>query len=455
MGNKRTWSDAFDAALKYGPQAMKAAKIVADAIAPRRGRRRNGSDSSMKKKKTKSEMKMRKKRTSKVSLGATDSKSGGFFKKPLKKLSTLAKKANKGYLICRESGNVVSGVGPNPSDPAALAPNVYVGQSIFSRETLHFDICSSLVKSILNGAGIHWASDQAALLWNTPAIGQVTLTFEYQENANQDGNVSIQRFTIVPASDPSATTPYELILAVHNFFTQKITEEFSFIRAYVAVGTQILPTYMTDLTTATVSIEGKSSLKIQNRTTSVTGSSDADDVDVVPVYGKFYEGRGNHLALRERTAITTTYDIRQGLRYVCADDVLNKAPSFEGAASHELFPSFQEPPYKNALINVKSQGKAHLDPGQIKTSVITFKRSYLLNKLLRSMPWNSTYTVGTPNPIFIGKYRLFLFEKMITAIATSETNVMKIAYEHDVKTGVVVRLRKMQTSNMMVFNNPL
>jgi hypothetical protein len=173
----------------------------------------------------------------------------------------------------------------------------------------------------------------------------------------------------------------------------------------------------------------KSALKVQNRTKSgAENDDDADDVDNVPVYGKSYTGRGNMLELKVPTL---------GISGLCADNaygVINSSASTAG----------KEPRQPSDFNNIKYCGKIHMDPGYIKTSVLT----YTLNKDFPSfyrMLQNSGGDTGGlrqgQNPTEYGKFRVFAIEKMIDI--ENETAI-NIAYEQNIEFSSTVSYRRSQ-----------
>lgn len=158
----------------------------------------------------------------------------------------------------------------------------------------------------------------------------------------------------------------------------------------------------------------KSSFKIQNRSKAAGGSPDAQEstevVDNVPLYGKSYSGKGSMLESKmfdfnpNDLVADTTYAIIEG---------------------SEAIPGRKEPPQANEFRNVTSQGKIHLDPAEIKTSVLTCTHHMYLNQLVWQcvVPTNSK-SIATR----YGKFRVFALEKMIDVGATENISV---AIEHN------------------------
>lgn len=162
----------------------------------------------------------------------------------------------------------------------------------------------------------------------------------------------------------------------------------------------------------------KSALKIQNRSFLTTGNIEADDIDNIPIYGKSYDGKGNTLRPKKHyanqtigTPIILTADHKYGVIANAAID----------AANH-----MKEPPQGRDFINVKKQGKAHLEPGQIKTSVLSDTFSMLFNTLWYSCQPDFNALARVARFRYVGSFRVFALEKMIE---TTTAGTLSAAYE--------------------------
>lgn len=216
---------------------------------------------------------------------------------------------------------------------------------------------------------------------------------------------------------------------------------------YEQVGTTPIVNHETiasiDLAKAKIHLFAKSSLKIQNRTINVAGNDEADDVDNVPLYGKSYYGNGNYVQYGEANAFIYPDNLANENR-VTRTFTVNTSPA--------------EPFLKSQLSNCTRYGKAHLDPGQIKTSVLYFSKTLLVNTLFAEMTRsNGTYgsNASLGCPIQYGKYQMFHLEKMIQSIITSETNSIKVAYEVDWKHGAYVTAPQNLPTLLVVKNSPV
>lgn len=137
----------------------------------------------------------------------------------------------------------------------------------------------------------------------------------------------------------------------------------------------------------------KSSMKMQNRTINAVGD-DEEDVDNVPLYGRSFEFKGDTLFSGAGSVQQTTITCNQQYGYIV------------DASPQRAF----EPVLASQYKNVKKYGKVHIDPGHIKTSVLTDQFSGNFVRLY------STYNTGnTTSHKKVGVTRVFQVEKMINS----------------------------------------
>lgn len=187
---------------------------------------------------------------------------------------------------------------------------------------------------------------------------------------------------------------------------------------------------------ATIDLQGyyldifsKSTLKMQNRT--VLGTDDKiTDIDAQPLNGKFYEGSGNGTRFRDPQAFNNA----NGLLFA-AD-----RGEFNGPVP------INEPPLPFNLKDVKKFGKARLDPGELKTSVLVSKRTIRLDLLCREFNQNSAVAFAKNS---LGVFRIFAFEKMIQVFDTEASII--IAAEQNIEFSVSAHQR-LNNTTVRLFN---
>jgi len=169
---------------------------------------------------------------------------------------------------------------------------------------------------------------------------------------------------------------------------------------------------------ARVSFYSKGSLKMQNQTV-VTAGDDEQDVNNVPIYGKTYQYKGNVMQTKSYTTIIKLdYD---------------QSVVAQGASSNM---TLQEPPQPSTLIDCYRSGKIAINPGRIKSSVITKKFTVSLGEFYKAVKeWD------TVNNTYLTTTRSIALEKVLAVGANNIT----IAYEHDLKMYLTLKLDRIET----------
>jgi len=161
----------------------------------------------------------------------------------------------------------------------------------------------------------------------------------------------------------------------------------------------------------------KSALKMQNRTV-VTAGDDEADVNNQPLYGKGFSGKGTGAEFNDYYPGSFKGDKDFGL--ITGGDVSNA--QLEDIANPRHFKY------------VKRTGKLRVEPGEIKTSVLTDKFAGDFNAFYRQLINNAgVYSTGPPvvgskyKTWKVGKFRFFMYEKILDTGAAF--NIV-MAFEH-------------------------
>ena len=209
---------------------------------------------------------------------------------------------------------------------------------------------------------------------------------------------------------------------------------------FIPVSTTVLSYQLVDLTSATIHVDSKSTLKFQNRSVNAS-AGDEESVDNVPLYGKSYEGLGNGTGAINRN---NSYSVAS--RDFIAHDrtgIMSKVPT-------ETY--YQEVVPPEMLEKVNRFGKVHLDPGHLKTSTLTSRLSMPVQKFWREVCYQS----GTisHHRHYKGKFRFMMLEKMMAATLGTSTNSIKVAFEHNITIGAyVIARRNMLTAPLVSVSN--
>lgn len=354
----------------------------------------------------------RKKKSSKSGLGALISHSGGRLKRGVKirkyKKKKLMKYAVTGVNFTREASRVFSG-----------ADCLWIGHATCPQIQMLRVGWAALLKKIFNNQNIDIPTMQTQIQdFSTGA----TMNVFYR-----DSPAALSELSDVYTAT-GATTLHNLCDWAVNFsrpWWNKPDVIMTRIRIDLNSGVFV----NVKLADCRIRMFVKSALKIQNRTKSgAENDENADDVDNVPVYGKSYTGRGNMLQLKVPTL---------GISGLCADNaygVINSSGSVSG----------NEPRQPSDFNNIKYCGKIHLDPGFIKTSVLTYSMNRDFPTFYRMLQNSGGDTGGLrqgQNPTVFGKFRVFAIEKMIDI--ENETAI-NIAYEQNLEFSSTVSYRRSQ-----------
>lgn len=418
----------------------------------KRARRRSSSGSSSKRvrftkksKATKKNYKIqlrklrKKKRSSRKGPAYIGGISRGFFKPGSRKVSTFENVSKAGISVVRETGptgSVINGAGT----AATAFQCVAIMHTTTATEHLLIDACRALVKylakKLLNHDLINFAE--------IPVINGVTsdgsnFIIEVFYRQSLTSSSSSVKLTLT-----NGTSTWEnLVSELYTNFRTNMTTNFMLdsARAYEMTNVDTLRRDFRrcSLTAAKIKVHIKSALKIQNQSKNVSG--DENSLDNIPLYGKSYEGSGN-FCYTQTTNIANQY---------LEPAVSEVTPPTATYAAVQADP-WAEPPRLALLRRAKKEGPAHLDPGEIRTSVLSYTKTFWLSGLLRLCNVNQT---GGRNQLNIGNFRAFFFEKMINSVApgTSAQNQIVIAYEHDHKTAMHVTCRQpVPTTSTLILN---
>lgn len=379
--------------------------------------------------------------------GASQSKSAGFFKKPRGGLSVLDSYAKKGIVHAIERGGVLEGTLVNPQHEAVI-----IGHSNFTPDTICIMVGYSMAKLVANKMKIHVERETDVL--KLTGTGTIQLSLRYK-NFPTDVEQT-HTFNITP------TTSFQLLARDFYDRAKLASQNTTWIRLNCTdnngTATAATTLFSIDLSHAKINLYCKSALKVQNRTVNASGNVDSDDVDNVPIYGKSYTGYGNF----------ATHRTGQGsMDYLAPADV-EAFPSPIFGATINMIKScvikkqiagggwgsgspLVEPMGKSQFAHVRGVTKAKLEPGEIKTNILVYSKSCNLNKL-----WDFAESdVSADSITNLGKFWFAHFEKMLQAVATTQVNAIKVAYELDQKLGAYVTAPQVVSTNYIIDNAPI
>lgn len=352
--------------------------------------------------------------------GGQSSKSAGFIKTTLSKGSSYNRNTTnlKGVTLVTEVGGVVDG-----GVSSSTAGNVVaVGHANVPLVEMHRMMWRAIVKRLFIQSGIEDMSDFDELIPRISTGDEVRVSYRL----TPDSTVWSAYASPLTLGTSSFNT-VALDLATTFLALNEPNIEFQNIGLWPATaGTTFLNYAVLNLKTCMVHMNGKSTLKIQNRSTESSGGTE-ESVDNVPLHGRAYFGYGNGTDAITRDLLVPS----TGMTFRCNDT--------NGALAKVPLESFyQEIPPASQFTSVATFGKVVLDPGHVKTSVLSFSKVVPLNSIYRLM---FTDASGHSKVLF-GKFRFVLLEKMINATTPSLTNSIKVGYEVNNRIGCYVTCKK-------------
>lgn len=279
----------------------------------------------------------------------------------------------------------------------ASASALYLIHGTMPIATVHYLACQAIIKAIF----VHLGYTVPTMTTATPGLpgtaGAALLRVRYYDSWSATTSIDID----MPFTDGTTTFDALALLFAGNLST--LTSQVRF-RDLILFGDAAGTTICTqmNLQGSMLHFTSKAALKVQNRTIEATGDNEADDVNNVPLTGKTYEGTGGgttHIASRIPLAIESNY----GVAFL----------SDKTAVSSSSGPWPMEPPKPAEVMNCKKSGKIRLDPGKIKTSVLTTKETMSLDRFFYYTS-NEGLNPATQKPYTnLGKWRALGFERMI------------------------------------------
>lgn len=344
---------------------------------------------------------------------ALHSKSRGFLKKGLRKRRYMKKKVVK-FSIGGTNRTIEASKIQTGTDA------VWIGHGTYARESvLREGFIAMLYSIFLKAQFISEAMSVDTTIDGLPFGAGVNMTFSYQPSAGAN-SVNLN-YSIAASNDRTLAAMWTWFSnAARPWNTQNtdLTQiQFNELRIADASRTYCYE----NLKLFKLKIFVKSAMKIQNRTLAVAGTgedpADSGAVDAVPLYGKSYSGKGTALFSM------TPYNPNTG----AASDLITDQ-TYGVVVGSESLSGRSEPLQPSEFRNAKSSGKIHLDPGEIKTSVLTSSYTLFFNTLLKDCLSVLTATNTLTNLQYRnrGKFRVFALEKMINVTGD---NAISVAFE--------------------------
>lgn len=328
------------------------------------------------------------------------SKSAGFIKTKKKVVRSGKKNTmlNKGAYRTYEKGGVVSCTTANQT--------YYIGHTCAPQELSVEIVVRSIIKALFEKMGYPIKQYTDTLTWM--AAGD-RIEIKYRNGYDSTDAQTVQSFAW-----GAAYTANNFVSVIYSYWigNWSANKDFNLIDITffpAATVNGIIAATRINLYNGKLELHYKSSLKIQNR--SVGGSLDdnEDAVDNVPLYAKGYSGNGTGTDYVGNTSGSLPFiaDKGNGLIFHTGSDTVGTL----------------ETPFAQLFKGVKKEGRAVLEPGHIKTSVLELKKKINLSKFVSI---NIRQNLDANPLVPLGSFRFYGFEKILNA---DEAIDFKYAYE--------------------------
>lgn len=304
----------------------------------------------------------------------------------------------------------------------------YIGHHTHPIDQVRYEMWVIILKTLINKMNIFPTNRDQTLTVLDFSVGD---QFEVEFRSTPTGLISSTTFSV------AAGTTFNNIVSwagdvTRSWFTgesgQTTLEKIRF-----------LPSSLTspaacevNLSNALITINSKSAMKMQNRTINSTGNDQADDVDNVPLYGKGYLCRGNQGRLFTAAGLNET---------IIASPSSGAISTTSGTG--DGLP--EEPPQPGFFRNVRAHGKFHLDPAQVKTSVVSGRFKGFVNTLLNQI---NGITTGLKR-VSLGTSKFYAIEKMINS---TPAQPIVISYEINTTFYSTMKVKSFQPMKPSLFS---
>nr|QXN75696.1 MAG: capsid protein [Virus sp.] len=369
----------------------------------------------------------------------SNSKAAGYFGGAKYNVNAVDRHAQNGIVIRKEFGSVKQ----DPSNQVLLLQQSTAPANVVARAAI-----GAMLKRLFNYNQVQVRSLDTLVLQNSTYDNSILLWHK-----EKDGNAITQtRFSVPRATATVNTITDEMFTWFNAFRFGQIPDQFLRLQLLevFSLGNETVMVTM-NITNLVFNFDTTSTLKIQNRTINSSGNDTSEDVDNVPIFGKFYDISTNSTIFNDYSSGASSAQLTTDPDF----GVLPTSLAFLPVSTTSLY---KELPMQKQFAGCKKSGKSHLDPGEIKTSVLKDSFVFPLNLLMKKLFSKITTAISGPERYYtqywIGKSRIFAFEKMINAVAMTAENQFNIAYEHQVDIGCtcIVKRDNLTAAQMTVAN---
>ncbi|AKV62291.1 putative capsid protein [Calanoida sp. copepod associated circular virus] len=276
---------------------------------------------------------------------------------------------------------------------------VYVGHCSVQPELILKAAFRAIVKKLYDGAGIRIAS------WMDKPVNPAVLYCKlYNQPASQSLNTL--SYTLL-ATDTYQDIAEGLLNVVVNYIN--LTVAINTLPTFTYFSLQHGGTAVAEIQApqARFYVSTYSTLTVQNRTLAGVSADNDESTNVSknPVHGKLYCGRGNFFEPSYRDPNDISW-----VPLVCG----RTFGSMAATASGSLPLDGMKPPEGSYFSNCMSTSRITIKPGEIRRSVLKYKRSFQFTELFHQL-FNliKVYSLSAQVPTMLGNMNMFGLEKLL------------------------------------------
>lgn len=303
----------------------------------------------------------------------------------------LAKKRFSKQAHYQTAGTVIT---TEYGSTATASECLYIGHTSTSINSIIYSTGMTIIKKLFAMKGFQVSNVEE------PLSGTYKVSFSYVSNPlggapAQVDSATIDITTLAASGNQLGSAIWDLFCSVPTASAGSypmLTKATLFEET--AAGTDSVMS-MIDLRNYKIMIWGKSHLKIQNQTVNTEENVESSDVNNCPVNGKIYAGKGQGLIPKNFVSDAFVGSSIVGL--IAAD-----------ASNVDTTHNLREPPVPQQFMNVIKCDKIRINPGGIKTTIVTSENTYNISKLFEVLYSTSGKRLFGP-----GKFIVSALEKTI------------------------------------------
>lgn len=324
----------------------------------------------------------------------------------------------KGFSIHFEKGGSIT-------DPYCA----YVGHGTCPQVILRRLMLGCILKVIIRRLGMSFSNTNQPLTFLTTS-DQIIIRFRINQESASEQTITYTLASNQPTFQALLDGVVNAWVTAVQAATFTSSEDWLLVEAlFSPAGTGDLTAVRIPLENAKITFSARSELKVQNRSVPAEGDDTSDEVDRIPLKGFMYQFNGNGTNFK-RTALAAIGEISFEPIGEKQDGVFTYAANAAGGAD-----TLKEPPMPYNFVRCKKYNNVRCEPGEIKTSVVSYKTTMYLSTLLKMIVGTNEAAANSAIAVLQsrGMFNLIAMEKLIETSNTASTQLINLAWEVDYK----------------------